>query len=102
MKNEVRQEDIFSFLDPSFVRMKEKTTADHSSKWNIIWVEGKKEAISFCKMEFSLNLISQKPVPCQFLEPDKSSTHVHFKKEKTIKDNLSRIFATYFIILNNL
>ena len=53
MKNEGRQEDIFSFLDLSFVPMKEKTTADHSSKWNIIWVEGKKEAISFCKMEFS-------------------------------------------------
>ena len=92
----------FFIFGSSFVPMKEKTTADHSSKWNIIWVEGKKEAISFCKMEFSSNLISQKPVPCQFLEPDKSSTHVHFKKEKTIKDNLSRIFATYFIILNNL
>ena len=89
-------EILFSIVVVSFVWMKKKTTADHSYKWNIIWVEGKKEAISFCKMEFSSNLISQKPVPCQFLEPDKSSTHVHFKKEKTIKDNLSGIFATYF------
>ena len=53
MKNEGRKEDIFSFLDLSFVPLKEKTTADHSSKWNIILVESEKEAISFCKMEFS-------------------------------------------------
>ena len=43
----------FFIFGSSFVPMKEKTTADHSSKWNIIWVEGKKEAIFFCKMEFS-------------------------------------------------